>query len=208
MMAVHDVSFHARATQAISAAADGRIILWSAETGRQESAWVAHPGGALACASLPDGEDTFSVGEDGVLRRWHGGSAGWEVEVGEGVQSCLVTPDGTRVVAALGGRALLFESASGRKLLEMEPQFGGIESWAISPDGRELALGATETTSRFDLTDGRLIEDAYTFGSTYCCRYSPDGKMIASACGKMNNQGIASGALSVDCLVRHSSLVQ
>ena len=52
---------------------NGRIVLWSLETGQAAWETIAHDGPVWSLAFSPDGEIVFSAGSEGEIRRWAAG---------------------------------------------------------------------------------------------------------------------------------------
>jgi len=194
---VRGLAYDPAGLRVASAAHDGRIILWDAATGRRVSSLVSHTDRADGCAFLPGGQDLISAGREGVVKRWARDRIVWQADLGEPVQACLVTPDGSRVVAILYRGADVLDSDSGDYVMQVTCETGNIEAWDLSADGTRLALGGEELTTVFDLRTGEQTVRVEMVGQVMGCRFSPDARLVATSSGKMSNQAITSGNLAI-----------
>jgi RNA polymerase sigma factor (sigma-70 family) len=92
-------------------------------------------------------------------------------------------PDGKTLVASAAGRpTCLYDAATGKVLREFGTQTH-ILSFAISPDGKTVAL-ADSSIRLFSLATGKQVGELSTpggfGGSALCVAFSPDGKTLAS----------------------------
>jgi len=150
----------------ISVAPDGRtlatgdanskeVILWDARTLKESRRIEAHRLGTWAVAFTPDGRSLATGGNDTASR-----------VVGQSRED---------------GSAALFDVATGRELKRFPIQNAHVVALAISRDGRQLAMGATDgSVSVLDLSTGKTIRKLIADQGVKCLRFSPDGKILAS----------------------------
>jgi WD40 repeat protein len=98
----------------------------------------------------------------------------------------VFTPDGKTLVSAGGGSIIrLWDVATGEQRRGPEGHEGGVDTVAVSPDGRTLASCSSNdhTVRLWDATTGRphhvLRHPAYVRRVLF----SPDGERVVSACG-------------------------
>lgn len=149
----------------------------------------------------PDGRETrkFALGGPGHALVWSvdgqrlftasaAGLKGWTVEgqllfSQEGaVESLALSPDGTRLAGLSSRKARMWETATGaEKDLQLEGG-GGLLDLVWSPDGKQLAGGASGTWARiWDADTGRAVTPKlmHLYASD-CVTFSPDGTVLLS----------------------------
>jgi len=100
---------------------------------------------------------------------------------GSGILQADFSPDGRRVVTALGdGTARVWEVATGRQLLVLKGHESYVRSVAYSPDGRRIVTGGEDRTARlYDAESGKEIA---TFRgpmhSVKEVRFAADGRWV------------------------------
>ncbi len=150
----------------ISFAPDGRtlatgdansreVILWDAHTLKQSRRIESHRLGTWALAFTPDSRSLATGGDDTASR-----------VVGQAPEE---------------GSATLFDVATGREFRRFPVQDAHIIALAISHDGQQLAMGATDgSISVLELTTGKMIRKLTADQGVKCLRFSPNGKILAS----------------------------
>jgi WD40 repeat protein len=194
-----------------SASADGTIGLWDVATGKaSHAALKSSEGGFQSVAYSPDGTYLAS-GAGGKT-----GSAGGQIvlwDVAAGYVPAVLTPgdgawvdaltfsrDGTMLAAAFADASGAVYSVAGRKttcpLIGKKADNQVFTTLAVSPDGREVAFGTSNSGSQA-LTiwstatcqqEGQAIDIAKLVGITVAqeggnvtsLAYSPDGKQLAA----------------------------
>jgi serine/threonine protein kinase/WD40 repeat protein len=167
--------------------ADGRITVWSVDEAKTMAAFPSAPRTIHCLAFSSDQRDLAAGDSGGVVTIWD-----WARRVSTpcygsayAVYTLAFSPDGT--LLASGGRSpvKLWDSASGRLLLQMRaPDF--VTGLTFTPDGRRLASSGVRgyTTGGvfvYDLEDGRGIRTLRGLVSPVSgVRFSPDGRLLAA----------------------------
>jgi WD40 repeat protein/serine/threonine protein kinase len=179
-----------------SGSSDKTVRLWDAVTG-ELCAPLPHPKLVWGLGFSPDSTwlVTGCAYEDDRLRIWDVATARLRKEIpfhrrDFHFHSLTVSPDGTRVAAALednnfhNHRLTVFDIASGKALFPTE----GV-ALAYSPDGRWLAVRAADEKEVL-LLDARTHETVARFSGhedhVYKAAFSPDNRCLAS-CSKDRN---------------------
>ena len=148
-------------------------------------------------AFCPDGRLVASIHSGGTVQLWDpatgavvrtltpGPAKGNLGPWSGGVNGLAFRPDGDRLAAAGADlRVRVWETATGRPVLDVPASSGDILSLAYSPDGRRLAVAsATHTLRVLDAEDGRVLAVAEPghLGPVTGVAFSPDGRRIASS---------------------------
>jgi WD40 repeat protein len=135
-------------------------------------------------AFSPDGRFYLAGGDGGALRVW---------DVATGRQLCEIpmevgefTPDGQHVVGRKDGKQILvFDVLSGKQQRAWQPSEPA-NSLAISPDGRQVLTGHTDSVLRlWDFASGQQVRQfaGHEGRAEIYIVFSADGKQILSASG-------------------------
>ncbi len=95
-----------------------------------------------------------------------------------------VSPDGTRILAALGGNAARAWDAQTGRLLPLSLQHDGeVVSVQFSPDGKLIATASADHTARiWDAQTGQPVARPLPHGgSVFSAKFSPDGARLVTA---------------------------
>ena len=138
-----------------TACLDRSVRLWDATTGRPLAAFPGHAAPVFSVTFSPDGKKLASASQDATVKVWD------------------------------------LTSEPGVRLLSLEPEqqgrspdpIGWVGGLAFRPDGLELATGGTDQAlAVWNLATARANQAAPTgWGPLTAVRYSPDGRLLASA---------------------------
>lgn len=191
-----------------SAGADGKVLLWNAETGQQLGAFLGHSGRVLSIAWSPDRNYIVSGGADRSVIVFNLSS---RTEVArfqgheDGVTGVGFSADGRYVVSASADRSVrLWDAQTGKQVRVLARLATGIGSLTLSPR-RDRAI-VTSTAAPFESTvlslpDGKLIAKNSSHDNVVLASaISPSGNWVATMGGSTYALSIwdsASGAESV-----------
>jgi WD40 repeat protein len=186
----------------LAAAVAGGVRLWSPTSGRAEALLPA-PMRSDARRPVPEGDNCLAFSPDGetlavgtyvkTIRLWN-----WRTRTEVRVFLCpqwdaaqlVFSPDGAILASCAGkhpGRAdpniSLWEPATGTLIRSIKAFADGVNSIAISPDGRLIAGAgeASKTVGVWNLITGeKVAEFTGHAGAVVSVDFSPDGKTLAS----------------------------
>jgi WD40 repeat protein/serine/threonine protein kinase len=102
---------------------------------------------------------------------------------GMGVLDVAFSPDGQRLITAHpDGVAILWNAATGEVLHRLESPGDTVRGVAFSPDGWRVASSSWEATMIWNAMTGQRIDKLKKSGDGWGAAFSPDGRLIASAC--------------------------
>ncbi|KHO28341.1 hypothetical protein QQ44_02125 [Mycolicibacterium setense] len=173
-----------------TAADDGTVRMWNADTGAQVGDPLAgHTGTVWSAAFSPDGKRIATGGADGTVRLW---DAGTGRPVGQPlaghtamVQRVAFSPDGSRIVSGGWDHSVrLWDANSGQPVgVPLTGHTGAVTSVAFGPDGTRVVSGSTDQTVRlWDAIAGQPVGAplAGHTGDVESVAFSADGGRIAS----------------------------
>lgn len=164
---------------------DGAWVLWDTSTGETR----AHDGGIGGAGGRgggvaygPDGKSIAAGCADGMIRIWS--SEGTPLQMPSVHQAALtgfaVSPDGTMLVTtSVDGTAKIWDVATREVLHTLEPRSGELNSAAIDPAGRTLAV-AGRGIHLYSLSQGLSLGSS-DHGGGLALQFAPNGKTLAAA---------------------------
>jgi WD40 repeat protein len=158
---VTSMAFSADGQRLASASSDQTVKIWDCATGKELLALRGHA------------SDVTSA----TLSRHQRLHVGW-------VMSVAFSPDGQRLASARYDTTVkVWEIATGKELLALKGDAGGVDSVTFSPDGQRLASGSEDQTVRiWDSATGKeLLALKGHAGQVTSVAFSPDGQRLASA---------------------------
>jgi WD40 repeat protein len=155
---VRRVAFSNDGCRAISCGADKTVRLWDVATGKELHCFTGHTDMVWGVAFSPDDRYGLSASQDKTLRLWR-----------------LPDPPPDRKSAPPAEKV-------GEVVRRFPINQGGVNSVAISPNGKLAATGSDFAVRLWDMADGREIRRMEGHGSTVTgVAFSPDGKLLASS---------------------------
>jgi WD40 repeat protein len=98
------------------------------------------------------------------------------------VTSCVVTPDGKRVISTSLDRTVkVWDLDTGRVLSTLEGHTALVNSCAVTPDGRRVVSASLDKSLKvWDLETGRVVTLEAHIDCVSSCAVTPDGRRIVS----------------------------
>ncbi len=183
---VGGIAFSPDGTLVATAGDDGTARLWKAADGQPLSSLVGHKGPVEAVAFAPGGVMVATAGDDHTVRLWSSQGAqalGVLAEHKDRVVDVAFSPDGKRL-AAVGWDGLLqlwTVQQKGAVPLKSVPGKGRWFSVEFSPDGASLVAAGDRGVILFRASGDEVATVEGPGSSAVDARFTPDGKMIASA---------------------------
>lgn len=137
----------------MSGSNDSTLKRWDVTTGHCLKTWILDERAIVAVAFSADGLTLVSGSNDNILKRW-------DVASGNCLKTWVQHHDG--FPAAADNAVKLQDIASGECLKNLEQHQDSIQSMALSPDGRTLALGFVGNAIQlWDIVSGKCIRSSY-----------------------------------------------
>jgi WD40 repeat protein len=179
------------------------LDVWDLDSGHRIRAWKT--GDLDEVEFTPDGkilvaQERPEANNNSSLRSWEIGSGKelGRVELPHPLSRFMFLPDGTTILGLrLDGNALhLFESATGKEIRAIVDKGGPIVTFALSPDGKSLAMAQSDRLTVQGLDTGKIVlsvpflADPAAVGRNSSgsiidlAAFSSDGKTLAVANGR------------------------
>jgi WD40 repeat protein len=185
------------------------VVFRDVATGAETGSVRGPPSGIADFAFSPDGKTLATGSHDDTLALWDVATGG-EIRSLDGhtatVRSVAFSPDGKVLASGSWDRTVrLWDVATGNLQRTLAGAEGAVLSVAFSPDGRTLAVASEEevdATGRFhwpvrlwDLATGKVSRalEQNAGGGSFTMSFSPDGKRLAAAAGRVHVWDVATG---------------
>jgi WD40 repeat protein len=190
-----------KANLCLAGGADGKGRLWDLNIKSGQPLRVlandAHRGAITCVAIAPDGHTCATGGEDREIRLWNIDNAELRYKFPPGhrggVTSIQYTPD-SHLVSAGRDNTVRYWSLheKGAELVRtIQPRSGDVASLGVSPDGKRVLFDQNKSILVLMLqsqnSDGVLQSGSAGNFSTFA-QFSPDGRMIVTAGGGLENR--------------------
>jgi WD40 repeat protein len=191
---VQAVAFSPDGKQVASGGRDQCVRLWDVKTGREVHLAEGHKSIVWAMAFSPDGKTLVTGAGDCVVCLWDVARRKMlrrlEGHTGP-IVALTFSPDGKTLASAGDRSARLWETATGKKLRQLDLEYPAA-SLAFSPDGKTLAAGGhnpgrgerpfDSPVQLWDLTTGKTIRTLWWERSIpYRVFFSPGGETLVAA---------------------------
>jgi RNA polymerase sigma factor (sigma-70 family) len=175
-----------------SAAADHRVQLYDAQTGRAQAALVGHQCPIRCVAFAPDGHSLASGDVDGQVKLWDIATRTERTTMRRAGQvlSIAFAPDGWMLAAGYRDGTIRLWNPSGTLRDTFTGHTDMVYALAFSRDGTELASASKDRTARlWNVATGRERLTLGPAASPACAvAFSPDGRTLAVGSGRSLDQ--------------------
>ena len=147
---------------------------------------VQHAGAITSHQLTTDGRRLVTASQDGTARLWEVGmrlpNSTWN-HAGSWVYCAALSPDGTRLVAALDRELRFYDLTTGAQVLRAPVSGDIVHHVAFSPDGRLVSAGCFDkSVCVTEAETGRVLWRNSEFSArVFRARFSPDGQRVAAS---------------------------
>jgi WD40 repeat protein/tRNA A-37 threonylcarbamoyl transferase component Bud32 len=175
------LAFASNASLLAVGAEDGQVRVWSLPAGNLVAATSGRT--AVHCLAFSPDARRLAVGSaGGSVTLWDWRDGGYVPCLGAmyDVTRVLFSPDGSLLVSAGRVPSLVWDAATGRRLLNLEPA-DHVNALAFTPDAGRLAVSAKDGVRVWDLEQGRGIRTLRGLTAPIArTRFSADGQLLAA----------------------------
>ncbi|MBX3744971.1 MAG: protein kinase [Verrucomicrobiae bacterium] len=162
------------------------FTVFDPDTGERTLGPLEGEDGLRTLRFTPDGRGILTTAFDGVIATVHaedGLPLGPQWKRSQPAASGLITPDGSLLVSGEGGKAVVWDRATGGLVSELATGRSEVIRMALSPGGdRLLTRPYQEPMQVWDLREGRPLGVPLRFAREFTDgTFSPDGKWIVTA---------------------------
>lgn len=175
-----------------SGGADTSVKIWDVATGMELRSIKGHSNQVKAVKFSPDGRQLITNGYEGIIRIWDvaSGELRGTIESGNGEFSAMaLLPDGKSLVTSSKSSSpsqgiyvvKFWNLASGQILRSFDPG-EGVQSLAVSPDGRTLATGGMDGTLKImdiNTLKERSVFLVESYRDIRALAFQPGGNLLA-----------------------------
>ena len=168
----------------IVAAGDDSTRVWETATGKVVAVLGGHASRVNSAAFSPDGEHAVTAGSDSTARVWDvAAQRSAVIQEHDQVTFAALSPDGRRVVTAVGKIARVWNVETRRPVAVFLRHRAWVNSAAFSPDGRFVVTASNDSTAQVWLAaTGQQM--AILHGHTAAVKsaaFSVDGRWVVTA---------------------------
>ncbi|MBL8858117.1 MAG: WD40 repeat domain-containing protein [Planctomycetes bacterium] len=171
--------------------ADGSICIWNTKDWSLKSKASGHAGPIEDLRFAPNSKTLYSGSRDKTLRAWdttHDWYGGAKMRATAAVYVARFSPDDQLIASCSYDGRIQIWSAVTLDLLsawQAHPSKSSCHALGWTSDGRRLVSGSWEPVVRvWDSRSGKEIAALEQPAGTYYLAVSPDGRLLATACGK------------------------
>ena len=178
---VYDVAFSADGSQIFSAAGDRTVRTWDSRDQDETSTLYIDRHLTFKLAFSPDSQRLLSVSDRPRIRDPDTGEPILTLEGEETIGTAAWSHDGQKVAGAgHDGKVVVWEAATGRKLLSVHVSATPLPSLAISRDGQRIAVGNDDGVVHIinAETGERIVQFNLESGEVKGVAFSPDGRRV------------------------------
>lgn len=147
---ITSVEFSPDGLEVLSGVEDGRLIVWSVDSGSQVREFVGHSDRVTSIQFSPDGTQLLTASNDRTIILWDyatGRLIGRFTDHRGAVNDIAFSPDGTRILSgADDSRTILWDIETGNTIQRFSEQDTAITSVLFIEDGRAAVSGALDGT--------------------------------------------------------------
>ncbi|KAN0091420.1 WD40-repeat-containing domain protein, partial [Tylopilus felleus] len=174
---------------------------------------VCSPDYIYSVTFLADGKHFVSGDQEGKIRTWRmqdGKEVGTPMDAGSIISDIAVSRDGKWIVSGMDNGLVIVWNAKSHEKFTQFKHTDCVDAVDVSPDGTKIASGSDDKTACvWSLSTGqRLLDPLKHDDWVVGAKFSPDGRLIATATWKRNSVRVydsQNGHLLVDVPIQVNS---